>query len=229
MNPKSIGIRVTKSRIETGYMKKSLLFINGQPPQKIPDLDGYQAIACTDGAFHYLKKLKFPLDKLDFISGDFDSHKIEEEIILQARDYHFEIIETPDQNKTDFHKALEILIEKGYSNIDVYGASGGEQDHFLGNLSVAYFFRDKINLKFFDEYASYYFIPMDFTISGVKGKTVSLMPFPVAKNIVTKGLKWPLHKEDLILGERIGTRNVAENQHVSIQYKEGSLLIFVSF
>ncbi|MPS74041.1 MAG: thiamine diphosphokinase [Chryseobacterium sp.] len=208
-------------------MKKALLFINGEAPKTITDLSGYDLIACTDGAFHYLKQLKFPLGKLDLISGDFDSHKIEEEIIQQAQDHQFEIIETPDQNKTDFHKALEIIIEKGFENIDVFGASGGEQDHFLGNLSVAFAFKDKVNLRFFDEYSSYYFIPKKFTISDVKGKMISLMPFPIAKNIETKGLKWPLYKEDLILGERIGTRNIAENKDVIIKYKQGDLLIFV--
>lgn len=206
---------------------KALLFINGDSPKTIPNLSGYDLIACTDGAFHYLKQLKFPLDKLDFISGDFDSHKIEEEIIQQAQNHQFEIIETPDQNKTDFHKALELILEKGFENIDVYGGSGGEQDHFLGNLSVAYAFKDKLNLQFFDEYSSYYFIPKNFSISDVKGKMISLMPFPIAKNIETKGLKWPLNQEDLILGERIGTRNIAENQEVSVKYKEGDLLIFV--
>ena len=206
---------------------KALLFINGDSPKTIPNLSGYDLIACTDGAFHYLKQLKFPLDKLDFISGDFDSHKIEEEILLQAQNHSFEIIETPDQNKTDFHKALEIIIEKGFDNIDVFGGSGGEQDHFLGNLSVAFAFKDKANLRFFDKHSSYYFIPKKFTISDVKGKMISLMPFPIAKNIETKGLKWPLNREDLMLGKRIGTRNVADSQEVSIQYKEGDLLIFV--
>jgi len=205
----------------------ALLFINGEAPKSIPDLSGYDLIACTDGAFHYLKQLKFPLDKLDFISGDFDSHKIEQEIIQQSQNSNFEIIETPDQNKTDFQKAIEIILEKRFKNIDVYGGSGGEQDHFLGNLSVAFAFKDKVSLRFFDEYSSYYFIPKDFSISDVKDKMISLMPFPIAKNIETKGLKWPLHQEDLVLGERIGTRNVAENQEVSIQYREGDLLIFV--
>ena len=206
---------------------KALLFINGDSPKTIPNLSGYDLIACTDGAFHYLKHLKFPLDKLDFISGDFDSHQIEEEILRQAENHQFEIIETPDQNKTDFHKALEIIIEKGFDNIDVFGGSGGEQDHFLGNLSVAYAFKDKLNLQFFDEYSSYYFIPKNFSISDVKGKMISLMPFPIAKNIETKGLKWPLNREDLMLGERIGTRNIAENKDVTIKYKKGDLLIFV--
>ena len=53
------------------------------------------------------------------------------------------------------------------------------------------------------------------------------MPFPIAKNIETKGLKWPLHQEDLMWGERIGTRNIAENKDVTIKYKKGDLLIFV--
>lgn len=206
---------------------KALLFINGDSPKTIPNLSGYDLIACTDGAFHYLKHLKFPLDKLDFISGDFDSHKIEEEILRQAQNHSFEIIETPDQNKTDFHKALELILEKGFENIDVFGGSGGEQDHFLGNLSVAFAFKDKANLRFFDEYSSYYFIPKNFSISDVKGKMISLMPFPIAKNIETKGLKWPLNREDLMLGERIGTRNIAENKDVTIKYNQGDLLIFV--
>lgn len=216
-------------------MKKSLLFINGEPPRNFPDLENYDLIACTDGAFHYLKKMKFPLEKLDFISGDFDSHchseLVEESDALRQaqrdKTYKFEIIETPDQNKTDFHKALEIILEKGFKNVDVFGASGGEQDHFLGNLSVAFFFKDKMNIKFFDEFSSYYFIPKDFSINNVKDKMISLMPFPVAKNIETKGLKWALQNEDLVLGERIGTRNIAENDEISIHYKEGDLLIFV--
>jgi thiamine pyrophosphokinase len=139
-NPNETEVKIMRN--------KALLFINGDSPKTIPNLSGYDLIACTDGAFHYLKQLKFPLDKLDFISGDFDSHKIEEEILRQAQNDNFEIIETPDQNKTDFHKALEIIIEKGFDEIDVYGGSGGEQDHFLGNLSVAFAFKDKVNLRF---------------------------------------------------------------------------------
>lgn len=204
---------------------RALLFINGEPPKEFPNLSDYDLIACTDGAFHYLKELNFPLEKLDFISGDFDSFNLE--TLREPQRDGFEIFETPDQNKTDFHKALELIFEKGSDNIDVYGASGGEQDHFLGNLSVAFFFKDKLNLRFFDNYSSYYFIPKEFAISDVKDKMISLMPFPIAKNIETKGLKWPLYNEDLILGERIGTRNIAENEEVSIKYKEGDLLIFV--
>lgn len=104
---------------------KALLFINGDAPKSVPDLETYGLIACTDGAFHYLKNLNFPLEKLDFISGDFDSHSGKDENI-----YEDKFIYTPDQDKTDFHKALEIILERGFTNVDVLGGSGGEQDHF---------------------------------------------------------------------------------------------------
>lgn len=214
-------------------MKKSLLFINGEPPKTLPDLSGYDLIACSDGAFHYLKEKGLPLEKLDFISGDFDSHPEilhcvqKSEGFGKANDNHFEIIETPDQEHPDFHKALEILLEKGVEKVDVYGGSGREQDHFLGNLSTAFFFKDRLNITFFDDFSSYFFIPKTFSLHNMKGRMISLLPFPVAKNIETKGLKWALNNENLVLGGRIGTRNVAENDDVFIEYQEGDLLIFV--
>ncbi|MDM1556669.1 thiamine diphosphokinase [Chryseobacterium indologenes] len=201
---------------------KVLLFINGDAPKSLPHPENYGLIACTDGAFHYLKRMGFPLDKLDFISGDFDSHAGSDENIYQEKFIH-----TPDQNHTDFYKALDIIIEKGGKNVDVLGGSGGEQDHFLGNLTVAYAFKDKLKVKFYDEFSEYYFIPKNFTIKGIKDKMISLYPFPVAENVTTKGLNWPLDHGSLDIISRIGTRNFAVEDEVSITYENGDLLIFI--
>ena len=201
---------------------KVLLFINGDAPKSFPDLEKYNLIACTDGAFHYLKEFNFPLDKLDFISGDFDSHIGSDENIYQDK-----FILTLDQDKTDFHKALEIILEKGFQNVDVLGGSGGEQDHFLGNLTVAYSFKNNLNIKFYDEFSEYYFIPKNFTLKNVKNKMISLYPFPSVKNITTKGLNWPLTNDSLSMISRIGTRNFAAENEISIQYESGDLLFFV--
>ncbi|KFF03920.1 thiamine diphosphokinase [Chryseobacterium luteum] len=201
---------------------KALLFINGDHPKTFPNPDQYGLIACTDGAFHYLKELGFPLDRLDFISGDFDSHSGSDENV-----YHGKFILTLDQDKTDFHKALEIILERGFSSVDVFGGSGGEQDHFLGNLTVAYTFKDKMDLKFYDEFSEYYFVPKNFKLKGIKNKMISLYPFPVVENITTTGLNWPLTNGSLSITSRIGTRNFAVEDEVSIQYESGDLLFFV--
>ncbi len=201
---------------------KVLLFINGDAPKSLPDLREYTFIACTDGAFHYLKNLNFPLEKLDFISGDFDSHSGADESV-----YEDKFIYTPNQEKTDFHKALEIILEKGFNNIDVFGGSGGEQDHFLGNLTVAYTFKEDLNIKFYDEFSQYYFIPKHFILKNVKNKLISLYPFPKAENVTTKGLEWTLNREDLSITSRIGNRNFAVKDEVLIEYENGDLLVFV--
>ncbi|MGI9581207.1 thiamine diphosphokinase [Chryseobacterium sp. RRHN12] len=201
---------------------KALLFINGDAPKSLPDLNNYGLIACTDGAFHYLKRMGFPMDRLDFISGDFDSHSGSDENI-----YDEKFIHTPDQNQTDFYKALDIILERGVKKADILGGSGGEQDHFLGNLTVAYAFKERMELKFYDEYSEYYFIPKSFKVEGVQNKMISLYPFPIAENITTKGLNWPLENENLSIISRIGTRNFAVENEVVIGYEKGDLLIFI--
>lgn len=201
---------------------KALLFINGDAPKSFPDPENYDLIACTDGAFHYLKNLNFPLEKLDFISGDFDSHSGADENV-----YKDKFIYTPNQEKTDFHKALEIIAEKGFKNIDVFGGSGGEQDHFLGNLTVAYAFKEDLDIKFYDEFSEYFFIPKTFVLKDVKNKLISLYPFPNVENVTTKGLNWALTNENLNITTRIGTRNFAVEDEVLIEYQKGELLVFV--
>ncbi len=203
-------------------MEKALLFINGVPPEKLPETENYSLIACSDGAFNYLKEKNFPLDKLDFISGDFDSHNgIDDDIYTQK------FIYTPDQDKTDFEKSLEIIGQKGISSIDVYGGSGGEMDHFLGNLTVALRFKNQIEITFYDEFSSYFFAPNHLVIEKVKGKMISLFPFPLAESVTTQGLNWSLNKEDLAITGRIGTRNFALEDQVIINFEKGDLVVFV--
>jgi len=198
--------------------KKALLFLNGEVPTILPDTSNYDMIFCTDGAFRYLQKLHITPD---VISGDFDSIEIEKFPL------EIEIISTPDQNDTDFAKALQIILDKDFKNVDVFGASGRQQDHFIGNLNAAYRFKDQINILFYDNYSQYFFAEKETKLEGYFGRTISLLPFPECKNIVTKGLKYPLNNEDLNLLSRIGTRNKANEDVVTIDYSEGNLIIFI--
>lgn len=202
-------------------MNKALLFLNGKKPNILPkNIKSYSIITCTDGAYsRYVKKSPFTVD---YISGDLDS------VPLSTIPSSIPIIETPDQNKTDFHKALELLLEKGIKKVDVYGGSGRESDHFIGNLSTALFFKNKLLITFYDDYSKFFFSDKITKIKDVKGKIVSLIPFFEAKNIRTKGLQYPLSNEKLIFPQRLGTRNIATHNEVSVFYDEGELLIYIS-
>ena len=213
MNLKNIGIQMTD---------KALLFINGIPPKILPETEDYSLIACSDGAFHYLKEKKFPLEKLDFISGDFDSQSGNDENVYQEK-----FIYTPDQDKTDFQKSLEIIVEKGFKEVHVYGGSGGEMDHFLGNLTVAFQFKEDLKITFFDDESTYFFSPSSLVLHNCLGKMISLYPFPKAENVSTKGLNWELENSTFELTHKIGTRNYAVSEEVSIEFESGNLIVFI--
>ena len=202
-------------------LEKAFLLLNGDAPKELPNLKEYKIICATDGAYQFLKQNHvIP----NFISGDFDSIKSLPEGISEETT----IIETPDQDFTDFDKALQILFKKGFTKIDVYGASGGEQDHFLGNLHTALAWKDKIQITFYDNYGIYFLAEKETKINNCLGKTISLVPFFEVQNITTKGLQFPLHNETLQFSKRIGTRNKATESTIEIRFSSGDLFLFIN-
>lgn len=194
-------------------------------PHQFPDTEDYAFIACTDGALNKLIERKFDLQKIDLISGDFDSYpplSSEQKAIIENK-----IIHTPDQDKTDFHKALEIIKNEKITELDIYGGSGEEMDHFLGNLTTAFQFKDEMNLVFHDDYGKYFFISKEIVLYDVKNCNISIYPFPEVKNVQSKGLQWELKNHHFSITQRIGTRNRAIEDTVKIQYETGNLLLFV--
>lgn len=195
---------------------KVFLLLNGEIPSHLPDLKSYNFICTTDGGLHILEKFGvIP----DLLTGDFDSST--------NHPKNVEIVHTPDQNYTDFDKMLQILYDRGYNIVDVYGASGGEQDHFLGNLNTALVWKEKLKITFFDNNGYYFFAKNKTELQNVKGKTISLFPFPKAKKVTSKGLQYPLKNTTLKIGKLIGTRNYAIENNVSIRFNKGNLIIFV--
>ena len=197
--------------------KKAFILLNGSEPLTLPNLASYDIVCAIDGAYNYFEANNvIP----DLVTGDFDSiHKIPTTI---------EVIQTPNQEFTDFEKALQILKQRGYSEIDVYGGSGKEHDHFLGNISTALQWKLGLSISFFDDFGKYFFIEESIMITNVKGKNISLIPFPTASGIVSKGLMYPLENETLTFGSRIGTRNKASDENVLISYENGDLLVYIS-
>ena len=197
--------------------KKVFLLLNGEPPRTLPDIADFDLICATDGAYHFLAENNI-LPNL--VCGDLDSS--------QEIPKNIEVIHTPNQDFTDFDKKLQILLDKGFTEIDVFGASGKEQDHFLGNLHTGIQFKGKLQLTFFDNYSRYFLADKSTEISDCKDKIISLVPFPKVTSITTEGLQYALNKENLTFGERIGTRNKAIKNNIKITFESGNLFIFIN-
>ena len=200
---------------------KALLFVNGEPPQYYPtNLDCYNYIACTDGAYHnyLIKSQSIP----DFIIGDLDSYDKTQPIAEQTQ-----IIHTPDQNKTDFEKALLFLTTKGITEFIVYGATGHASDHFLGNLSVAMQYYHQYKIVFYDNYCHFFFARHHEKIHNVKNRIISLIPLSKVTQLTITGFQYPLIEQTLMLGGQTSLRNKAVTDLVEIAFKNGELLVFI--
>lgn len=200
---------------------KIALFLNGEiSNSRIIHSCCYEKIFVADGAYNYMKNIGiFP----DFIIGDMDS--IDSNIIIKNK--NIKIIYIEDQNFTDFEKALNFIEKNKFLNVDIWGASGKEQDHFLGHLSIALKYKSKLSLIFHDNYHKYFFADKNNFFYNVKNKKISLFPFPKVNGLTTKGLKYSIYNGSLEIGHKIGIRNIAINDTIQITYSEGILIIFI--
>lgn len=80
---------------------------------------------CTDGAYDILKQMGITPDA---VIGDMDS--------VEHMPTNCRLISMPNQERNDSEKALEWLIQKGYSTVHINGFRGGRLDHELVNLSL---------------------------------------------------------------------------------------------
>ncbi|HZK01714.1 MAG TPA: thiamine diphosphokinase, partial [Anaerovoracaceae bacterium] len=92
--------------------------------------DKYPYILCTDGA----AKMARRLDILpDAVVGDMDSISQGDLLYMEDREVSF-FRHPPEKDFTDTHLALELLREKGFSDITIWGGTGGRLDHTISNI-----------------------------------------------------------------------------------------------
>ncbi|PIE45076.1 MAG: thiamine diphosphokinase [Gammaproteobacteria bacterium] len=197
------------------------LFLNGERRSAVAVyqlVKRYDKVIAVDGAWNTFSKLKLE-QYIDWVLGDGDS------IIEKPAQF----IELSDQNYTDFEKVLCLLIAEGCRRVDVFWASGGEMDHFLGHLSVAAKYAEQIQCYFFDDKQCFFYLAENCQlIDGQKqsgGRNISIYPFPEAL-VSSQGLLYDMDRLLLQQNGRQSLRNVTTGNQVEIVL-DGSAFVFV--
>jgi thiamine pyrophosphokinase len=202
-------------------MKKANLFLNGSFTEYGDIIDRtLYTIAADGGVVNAIKNKCITAA----IAGDGDS--IQE---IPAR-YKKEIqsipfISTPDQDFTDFEKALTILQLNGYTYINVYCFDGKRIDHMISGLSICSGFKTMTIILHTHEQIVMR-LPYTFSLQCKIGTTISLLPFPTASNVTTNGLQWELNNSTLKLGGFLSVSNKTRISTINIRYTKGTLYIF---
>ena len=199
--------------------KNVSVILNGQMPTDhtiINQITNSDYIIAVDGSANKLFDLEIVPD---VIIGDLDS-------LQNIKNKDIELVETPDQNKTDFRKTLEWCIEKNILNISIFGISGESEDHFLGNYYTLSDFGEKISWKAFTDFSVISPCVGNKKFDSFKGQKVSLFCMKGSSTVNSKNLEYPLQSYPLKPSDD-AIRNLSLEDHFTIE-STTTILVFQS-
>jgi len=199
----------------------AVIVSNGFPPTKElleQEIETADLLFGADGGSRTILKHGFTLDA---VIGDLDSFEAPESPT-------FKVIHKPDQETNDLEKALTYALQQGVETCVVLGAFGRRMDHSLKNLSVLNQFHPLFRqLVFRDEVFDAILVQDQVRMRLPVGNIVSLFPISgVVTGITTEGLKYALDNESLKNGVRDGTSNESISDEISVEIKQGELVLF---
>lgn len=197
---------------------RSVLFLNGKKPshQLLEKIQGTIPIIAADGAAEWCAA--------DYVVGDLDS-------LSTAYKGSAEMIHISDQYSTDFEKAMDFVKKRDLLPCLVVGISGGEIDHFLGNIQALVKHTENHSFFFLDEYEKglKIGIPLSkgkYPIKMNIGTTVSIIPHCIC-TLTTKGLFWELKNQQINPDGLLTIRNRSTKEWVEFNLTEGKALIVI--
>jgi len=199
--------------------KKYSVILNGNFPKEsslLKMINDSEFIIAVDGAANKLIDLEIIPD---VIIGDFDSFQA-------TRIKRIKLVETSDQNKTDFRKTLDWCIEKNILNISIFGISGESEDHFLGNYYTLNDFSNKIEWIAFTDFSIIKPCIRKKEFESYKGQKVSLFSMKGDTLVSSKNLEYPLDSYLLTPSDN-AVRNISISNKFIIE-SSNNILVFQS-
>ena len=196
---------------------RAFLWCNGSiPPSSVIDLvssSGAPVFGVDGGADRALESGI----EVDEVLGDLDS--------VDASSWGGRVVELTDQSTSDLAKSLVLLIDRGFTDIDVVGVDGGEADHVLGNWAamrdapsgavIRMHHEDRVTTRVHPEEG-------EFCVVIGQGEAFSVFALEPCK-VWISGSKWEVSGDFLSLSSR-GIHNEGKGGIVSIR-GEGVLAV----
>lgn len=185
-------------------------------------IGGARVIAADSGIAHASSLGVVP----ELWVGDFDSAG--SELAIQYADIPREAYPA-EKDQTDGAIAIAAAKRRGASSFVLLGGMGGQADHMLGHFGLTLqLARDGFPaiLTSGDEEA-HAVLPGVMELDLAAGTRLSLVPFTDFAGLDLSGVKWPLVKRDVPLGDTLTISNLAEGPvRISLQRGYGIAIAY---
>ncbi|MCZ7533361.1 MAG: thiamine diphosphokinase [Acidimicrobiia bacterium] len=166
---------------------------------------------------------------IDLLVGDLDS--ISPAGLAAAESSETTIERHPsDKDDTDFSLALDAVIDRQYSQLDIYGGEGGRTGHLLG-VATALTHERLRNMAITWHVATGSVHPLvdggTIEINAPVGTTVSLVVLTDCTGVSVEGLLWPLRNDTLKRGSSRGLSNTTNAEQACVSIDTGAMLVIV--
>lgn len=200
-----------------------LIYLGGQPPSKtLSQRVAARAsfIIAADSGYHACRDTDVVPD---IVTGDFDS------IDATPDGTSTKVVDAPEQDATDFEKALR-WVPESTGILEILGGTGLRSDHFLTNLLIAASRPATEQVVFRDDVQSIFRVTGDCPISRavLPDTTVSLIPFTQCTGVSTKGLHWDLDDTDMGPGLQLGQSNRMDAGQLAVSIQQGCLYLILN-
>lgn len=157
----------------------------------------------------------------DLVIGDFDSH-------AKPDDLHNVIVLPVVKDDTDTIFAVKEGIRRGYEDFLLVGATGGRQDHNLGNIYALLMLKNAgKSVLMIDDWSEMSIIAAGETVRVKRGwRFFSLLNIGgVARGISITGAKYELNNGEIHPDYQYGISNEVTSDEAVITLAEGNLLL----
>lgn len=177
-------------------------------------------IVCCDGAAE-----KLVADGLEpaVIIGDLDS------VSTAIREKYKKIlVQDFDQETNDLTKAVNWCVAAGIKEVTILGATGIQEDHTLGNISLLAEYSERIDAVMLTNTGSFRVYDRSVTIASHPGQQVSLFSIDPTMTVTSSGLRYPLTSLRLHSWWR-GTLNEVAGREFRLDFQNGKLIVFLHY
>ncbi|MGB0371138.1 MAG: thiamine diphosphokinase [Opitutales bacterium] len=205
---------------------KILIVLGGSPPDSALLREHFEWSERSIAADSGLDSFKNAGLSPDVAIGDFDSFHGD------PHQFAKQVISAPEQNATDFQKALRMIDGSTPElEITILGGTGRRADHFLTNLLIVAEKWPEAAFTFHDLDQSIYRVSPQKALEMSNcsiGSTVSLIPMSRAAGVTTQGLHWELTDASMEPNGQLGQSNVQESEILSISIRTGALFVIIN-